>query len=184
MNPTRPATPVHEVEVEVLPKGQVLRPGPGANDPVAAVIARIMDSLFTIPGTGVKVGLDPILGLLPVIGSPASALVSMIMLVRSAQAGVPVPVLGRMALNVILNAILDEIPVIGDFLSVFFRSNKINYELMEKHAGTRGAYTTRDKLLVGGIVLGALLFLLCALIGFAYLTLTGIHWLFGGNSQR
>lgn len=183
-----PTPEIREVEVEVLPKedghptrgpGHGAPGGPALNDPLIAFVARVMDSIFTVPGTKIRFGLDPILGLLPVVGSPASAMVSIFLLTRSAQHGVPNFVLARMAMNVVINAILDEIPVIGDGISIFFRSNKLNYELLQKHAGTRQPSTWKDRLFVAALLGAVGLFMLCALIGFFLIAAKLFHWVTG-----
>ena len=162
--------PVREIEVdEVLPKGA----GPSArgtsgrpgDDIIAALVARIMDSLFNIPGTKIKFGLDPLISLIPTAGSPISAFVSLLMIARSAQLGVPNLILMQMGGNVIINAILDAIPGIGGPISIFYRSNARNYELMQKHAGTRKSLTMRDKLFLLALLLGVLLFVVVMIVG-------------------
>jgi hypothetical protein len=160
------ATPVREVDVEVLPKDLPPPPPPGpgpygaqpgarVDDPLVALIARIMDSIFQVPGTKIKVGLDPIIGLIPGFGSGASALISLLLIARSATQGVPNVVLARMVGNVIVNAVLDAVPVVGDALSVFYRSNDRNYELLLRYAGTRKKWTLGDWLVLTAIFLGA-----------------------------
>ena len=67
-------------------------------------------------------------------------------------------VLARMAVNIAINAILDEVPVVGDGLSIFFRSNKMNYELMEKYAHTKRQHSWGDRLFVTAILAGVALF--------------------------
>jgi len=128
-----PATkPAQEVEFEVLGKE---KPQTAANaDPFIALVARLMDDIFIIPGTGIRFGLDPLISLLPAFGATASAAVSLVLIALSSRRGVPKIVLARMAANVLVNAALDSVPVVGDALSIFFRSNARNYELLQKHA--------------------------------------------------
>src|SRR5260221_7743420 len=127
-----PATnPAREVEFEVLGK-DAPRPGAGADvDPFIALMARLMDDIFVIPGTNIRFGLDPIISLLPAFGATASAAVSLVLIALSARRGVPKIVLIRMATNVLINAALDSVPVVGDALSIFYRSNARNYELLQ-----------------------------------------------------
>jgi hypothetical protein len=138
-----PATKeVREVEFEVLGKDE---PQPGAAaDPFIALVARLMDDIFVIPGTNIRFGLDPIISLLPAFGATASATVSLVLIALSARRGVPKIVLTRMAVNVLINTALDSVPVVGDALSIFFRSNARNYELLQKHAGKSRASTGGD----------------------------------------
>jgi hypothetical protein len=163
-----------EVDFEVLPKNPPPpRRTPGTADPSAdplvALIARIMDSIFTIPGTKVKFGLDPLIGLIPGFGSGASAFVSLLLIARSATHGVPNHILARMTLNVLINAILDAVPVVGDALSIFYRSNAKNYELLQRHAGTRKKATARDWLFLAALFFGVGLLVFCLLLGIATL---------------
>jgi hypothetical protein len=176
--------PVREIHVdEVLPKGAVAGPRgarsrPG-DDVIAALVAKIMDSLFRIPGTNIRIGLDPVIGLIPGAGSPISAFVSLLMIARSAQNGVPNLILARMALNVAINAILDAVPVVGDAASIFYRSNAKNYELMLKHAGTRRAATLRDKLFLLALLTGVILFVVVMIVGTFVLLKEGLSAILG-----
>ena len=153
-----PATkPAREVEFEVLgkdaPRG-AQRPG---DDPFIALVARLMDDIFVIPGTNIRFGLDPIISLLPAFGSGASAIVSIVLIGLSARRGVPKIVLVRMATNVLINTALDSVPVVGDAISIFYRSNARNYALLQKHAGQVRASTRGDWLFLAGLLASVLL---------------------------
>ena len=132
-----------EAEVEVLPRESRAGAKPG-EDPFIALVARLMDEAFVIPGTNIRFGLDPIIGLLPGLGGTASAVISLALIALSARLRVPRVVLARMAVNVIINAGLDAVPVLGDVLTIFFRSNTRNHELLRKHAGTARQSTRGD----------------------------------------
>ena len=147
--------PAREVEFEVLGKDA---PKGGLNDdPFIALIARLMDDIFVIPGTNIRFGLDPIIGLIPALGATASSFVSIVLIALSARRGVPKVVLARMAVNVLANATIDSVPVLGDMASVFYRSNTRNYELLRKHAGTVRVSTTGDWLFLSALLAGVLL---------------------------
>lgn len=164
-----------EVEFEVLGK-EGSRPS-GAKDgavvdPFIALIARLMDDIFVIPGTGIRFGLDPIISLLPAFGATASAGVSLVLIALSARRGVPKIVLARMATNVLVNAALDSVPVAGDALSIFFRSNARNYELLQKHAGTSRASTRSDWIFLGVLLLAVIGVIALMIVG----TFTLLHF--------
>lgn len=127
--------------------------GAGAQqqDPMMALISHIMDNLFRLPGTNVRFGVDPLIGLVPGVGDGAGALVSLFLIGMSARHGVPKIVLTRMGLNVILNTVGGLLPFGGDLFSVFFKSNAKNYALFQQHAGARRASTKGDWLFVGGL---------------------------------
>ena len=160
-----------EIEVEVIRPGEKIPPvppaGPGAgrvslDDPFIALVAKLMDSAFVVPGTKIRFGFDPIIGLIPGIGDAATALTSLLLVFQSARQGVPRVVLARMALNVLINTAVGAIPVVGDLFSVWWRSNVRNYDLHLKHAGTRVS-TTSDWLFICVLLGGCLLFVALAL---------------------
>lgn len=153
--------PAKEVEFEVEPP-----PGKAANphhDPFIELVTKIMDEIFVIPGTKIRFGLDPIISLLPGFGASASAVVSLVLIALCSRRGVPRIVLTRMGLNVLINAALDAVPVVGDTLSIFYRSNSKNYELLLKHAGTKKASTKGDWIFLW-VLLGSISFILLLMI--------------------
>ncbi|MEA3207988.1 MAG: hypothetical protein QOE70_1045 [Chthoniobacter sp.] len=157
--------PLREIEIdEVQPAGQQ-RPPTAGDDPLLASIARLMDTVFTIPGTNIRFGLDPVLGLLPGFGDTAGALVSTFIILQSARHGVPKIVLARMALNVLLNTAIGTVPVLGDVFSVYFKSNAINYRLLQQHAGARRISTARDWMFVLALLGGMFLVVTLIIVG-------------------
>lgn len=155
--------PAREVEFEVLGKE---KPGVDAkDDPFIALIAQLMDNAFVIPGTNIRFGLDPIIGLIPALGATASSFVSLAMIALSARRGVPKVVLARMAVNLLVNAAIDSVPIIGDVGSVFFRSNARNYELLRKHAGAARTSTTSDWVFLGALLGGVVAVIALMVVG-------------------
>jgi hypothetical protein len=164
--------PAREVEFEVL-GADAPDPEKANVDPFIAFVARLMDDIFVIPGTNIRFGLDPVISLLPTFGATASAFVSVVLIALSARRGLPKIVLVRMVVNVLVNAALDYVPVAGDVLSVFFRSNARNYELLQKHAGQARVSTLGDWLFLVGLF--ASLFLIVGLMVVG--TITVLHYL-------
>ena len=169
MNPDE----AREIEVEIIPPGGKLPPprasaepgkAAGVDDPFLALMSQLLDSAFTIPGTKIRFGFDPLIGLIPGVGDTATALTSLLLIWKSARHGLPRIVLARMALNVLINAAIGAIPGVGDLFSVFFRSNALNYELFRKHAGTRDASTRPDWLFVSALIFGTVLALVTVVI--------------------
>jgi hypothetical protein len=162
-----------EVEFEVLPP---LSRQAGDHE-LMRILAYLMDNLIRVPGTNIRFGLDPIMGLLPGLGDSSAAVVSSLILLQSLRAGVPRIVQVRMALNILLNALLGVIPVAGDLFSVWFKSNQRNYELLSKHAGAGRRSTTADWIFVAALI-GSVLAVaigLGALIGFALYRLLTLY---------
>ena len=100
---------------------------------LAKFLADWLDQRFTIPGTSIRIGLDPILGLIPGIGDMIANLAGSAIILIAAQYRLPKIVLLRMGLNVALNAIIGAIPVFGDIFSIWFRSNVKNAQLLERY---------------------------------------------------
>ena len=149
-------------EVQAPGRAGKMRPGDAA---LMAAIARLMDDVFVIPGTKIRFGLDPLIGLIPGFGDTAGALVSTLLLIQGGRVGVPKIVLARMAMNVLINTALGAIPVLGDAFSVGFKSNVRNLALLEGHAGVRRQSTTADWLFVSGLIVGMLAAVALSVVG-------------------
>ena len=157
-----------EADVEVLPRETRTDTKLG-DDPFIALVARLLDEAFVIPGTNIRFGLDPVIGLLPGLGGTASAMVSLALIAMSARLRVPKVVLARMAANVVINAGLDALPVVGDVLTIFFRSNTRNHELLRKHAGTAQPASRGDWLFLYALLGSVGLVILGFFVGLIYL---------------
>lgn len=96
-------------------------------------LARLWDSAFRIPGTQVRVGLDPLIGLVPGLGDAAGALVASYIVLEGLRFDVPPSTLLRMLANVAIDAVLGTVPVIGDMFDVGWKANIKNVALIEHH---------------------------------------------------
>lgn len=104
-------------------------------------LADLMDNQFTIPGTDIRIGLDPILGLLPGIGDTASLAISGYIIHKARKAGVHPFVLTRMSWNVFMDWLIGLVPLVGDIFDVGFKANRRNIELIRDHFRTRPVET-------------------------------------------
>lgn len=133
----KPATETPEWEVLPPERGGS---GTKALEPLFRWIALLMDDLIRVPGTRLRFGIDPLVGLIPGIGDTGSAIVSAVALIQAARGGLPKIVLARMATNILVNEAIGIVPVVGDAFSFWFKSNARNYELLKQHtAGVRKA---------------------------------------------
>jgi hypothetical protein len=97
-------------------------------------LAWLMDRAFHIPGTRIRVGLDAILGLLPVGGDVLTGLVQAgLVLVALRYYKVPKIVAGRMAANVLIDIAVGAIPLLGDLFDVGFKANTRNIRLLDDY---------------------------------------------------
>jgi C4-dicarboxylate transporter len=100
-------------------------------------IARLLDARFGIPGTGLRFGLDSLLGLVPGLGDAATALVSLYIVAEAHRLGVRPVTLARMGWNVALDLGLGAVPVLGDLFDFFWKSNLRNIALLERDLARR-----------------------------------------------
>ncbi|WP_171475069.1 DUF4112 domain-containing protein [Frigoriglobus tundricola] len=95
-------------------------------------IRKWMDEAVTVPGTKMKLGLDPVLGLIPVIGDLSSAAVGGYVLHAANKLGVPTVVMARMLVNLAIDALIGFVPFVGDYLDVLYKANAKNVALVEQ----------------------------------------------------
>ena len=93
-----------------------------------------MDGLFRVPGTGWRVGLDALVGLIPGVGDFATTAVSFYILAAGVRYRVPKATLLRMAANVGVDYLLGAVPVLGDLFDAAWKSNQMNVELLKRRA--------------------------------------------------
>jgi hypothetical protein len=96
-------------------------------------LAKLMDAQFTIPGTNIRFGLDSLIGLIPGAGDLSTFAVSGYMLWIMAKNGASGYVLTRMVLNILIDAIVGIVPVLGDLFDIAFKANMRNMRLMQAH---------------------------------------------------
>lgn len=94
-----------------------------------------LDDRFRIPGIGVRVGLDGILGLIPGVGDTATLVLSAWIVVEGWRLGVPKRTLARMSAEVGLDYILGLVPVVGDMFDIGFKANRRNVRRILQHVG-------------------------------------------------
>ena len=95
-------------------------------------ISKILDNIITIPGTQVGIGLDPIIGLLPIGGDALGLIFSFYIIIEAAQLGLSTATLGRMVMNVIIDSLVGTIPMLGDLFDFAWKANNYNIILLEQ----------------------------------------------------
>lgn len=98
-----------------------------------ASVARLLDSQFRLPGTQFRFGLDPLLGLLPIVGDASTTLVSVALLLTMLRHGASGAVVVRMALNIFIDSVVGAIPILGNVFDFTFKSNERNVALLRRH---------------------------------------------------
>jgi len=135
-------------------------------------LSRLMDDLVTVPGTGGRrFGIDPVVGLIPVIGDAISAVPGIWLIAEAARFKIPTVVLARMTFNTMVDLSIGIIPIVGDIYDFFSKSNAKNLALFRQYALEPESSTGPHRMFFAGLAL--------ILIGTVWLTVSVIAWAIG-----
>ena len=121
-------------------------------------LAHLLDNSIPVPGTGMRFGLDAVIGLVPGFGDVAGALLSSWIVLEGARLGAGISVVLRMLLNVAIEAVVGAIPLLGDLFDAGWKANVRNIRLLHQSIDAPGA-TRRSS----GVFVGVVFLLLAAL---------------------
>jgi len=121
-----------------------VRPGmmgmslPTGNDPASIrkrveAMETLLERSFRIPGTDIPVGLDAIVGLIPVVGDLITTALGAYIVLEARNLGMSKWHLTRMGVNVAFDTAIGLVPVLGDAADLAFRSNTRNLRIIRKH---------------------------------------------------
>ena len=96
-------------------------------------LSRLMDTAIGIPGTKFRIGLDPIIGLVPGAGDLVSTAFSAYIILLAARFKLPRAALQKMVFNVALESVVGAVPLAGDIFDAYYKSNIRNLEILENH---------------------------------------------------
>jgi len=139
-----------------------------------------LDDCIRLPGTRVRVGVDPLLGLIPGVGDTVAALMSLIILGHAVHYRLPGVVIARMGLNVAFDYAISVIPIVGDAADFFIKSNRWNLDLLRAYAGTEQRPSWRDYAFVFGIITGVIVMIAGGIAVVAFL----VHAAFTALARR
>ena len=120
----------------------------------------------SIPIGRFRIGLDPLLGLMPGVGDSLGAVLSSYVLYEAARLGAPGGLLLRMAGNILLESALGVIPLLGDLFDAYWKANTRNMALLHRHYHVH--WQPRSLTGVWVSVLVVVLLLIAAVIGAAW----------------
>jgi len=93
-------------------------------------VAHLLDESVRVPGTSFRVGIDPIVGLLPIAGDLATAVCSLYIVAEAVRLGVPKRTVVRLLANIALDTLLGSIPIVGDLFDAYWKANVRNADLV------------------------------------------------------
>ena len=127
------------------------------------LLSKRLDNNFTIPGTKAKIGLDPIMGAIPIIGDLIGALLSTYIMYSGIKMGVPRSVIAQMATNIALDFTIGWIPIIGDIFDIIWKSNKRNVKLIEEAMIAKEEGDKTNYLIIGASLIILIIIILAIL---------------------
>ena len=96
-------------------------------------LATTLDSAFVIPLTGIRFGLDAILGLVPALGDLVGAGLSGYLILEARRLGASPAMLARMAGNVAVDTVFGSVPLVGSVFDIYYKANKRNIAILHEH---------------------------------------------------
>lgn len=154
----------------------------GAEPKQVDLLAKVLDDLVTIPGTEFGVGLDGLVGLIPGVGDSVTTTLAGAILVDAARRRVPIPVLMKMAWNLLFDTALGYVPLVGDAADFAHRANRKNYRLL-KQAIASGERVDDSYQAYGvkaaGVIIGVLLLMVASAIFMLWILIMFLVQVFG-----
>ena len=117
------------------------------------LLSERLDELTKIPGTNQKVGIDAIIGLIPILGDFIGAVFSTYIMYSGIKMGVSSKVVTKMAANIAIEFIIGWIPIIGDIFDVLWKANKRNVELIENATAEKQVNEKLNYLIVASLII-------------------------------
>lgn len=97
----------------------------------ARQLANLMDKAVTLPVIKQKIGLDPLLGIIPVAGDTVALVISLYPVWVAFEVGLPKKIIVTMIFNILIDYVMGLIPVMGEVIDAFWRANSRNVDLLE-----------------------------------------------------
>ena len=113
--------------------------------------AVILDSMFKVPGTNIRFGVDAIVGLVPGLGDMVAPVFTIAVLGTALKKRVPAVVMARMVLNAGIDMLIGLVPILGDLADIAWKADLRNVALLERHARPGVAPSSSDYAFVIGV---------------------------------
>lgn len=140
-------------------------------------LAWLLDSSIRIPFLNYRIGLDPLIGLIPGLGDMAGMLLSSYIVLQAVRLGAPRAVLTRMVLNIGIEAAVGVVPVLGDIFDATFKANVRNVQLLSGLLDGLPANQALKPLVSRWVIVGIVAALLGLLVLVSWAGVMVIWWL-------
>lgn len=138
-------------------------------------LAWLLDDAIRVPGTKFRIGLDGLIGLIPGFGDLAGAAVSSYLVAQAARSGAPPSLLARMGLNILLEAVVGLVPLLGDLFDFGFKANARNVRLLRNHVSDPAQGRRQNRL----IAAAATILVLALIVAIVILAIAILRWAWG-----
>ncbi|WP_237072704.1 DUF4112 domain-containing protein [Pseudaestuariivita rosea] len=108
-------------------------------------LANTMDNIVRVPGTNIRIGLDSIAGLVPVLGDSAALIPAGYIVFKSKQLGVSNHTTGRMLFNILVDVVIGSVPLVGDIFDIGWNANLRNVALLKEDIQKKAALASDDR---------------------------------------
>jgi hypothetical protein len=132
-------------------------------------LQRTLDAAFRVPGTTIRFGWDPLIGLVPWAGDAITAMMSCAIVLEAHHMRLPRVVQLRMLGNIAIDLLVGAVPFLGDVADFFWKSNTKNLALLELHADRVRPPSPGDWLFAAGII--------AVVLAIALVPLVVMYWL-------
>jgi hypothetical protein len=141
------------------------------------LLSRWMDTAFVVPGVGWRFGLDPIIGLVPVLGDVVTSFISLYILAVAQQYQIPTSTKLRMGLNIAADYMIGAVPLVGNLFDFAWKANDQNLKLLERSIAAEGRRRTKQTAWDWAVLAGIAALLLGLVIGSLALAIFLAGWL-------
>lgn len=138
-------------------------------------LAYILDTVFRVPGTEMRFGIDPILGLIPGLGDATGLVLSAYLVLEAARTRASRSVLLRMLFNVTIDSIFSVVPFAGDLLDAGWKANTRNLSLLRRHLDDPRGTDAASRTFILLVFLGLILLFVATVVSAVF----AIRWVLG-----
>jgi hypothetical protein len=143
-----------KVEPQIIPPDRGVAGVRGLDDETLNLLASLLDDIFRIPGTAIRFGLDPLIGLVPAVGDLLTGAASFLIIFSAWQRQLPKVTVARMMANVAIDTLVGSIPLLGDAFDTAWKSNRKNMNLLQRSTmDLERRHNWRDWLFLSGLIL-------------------------------
>ena len=122
-----------------------------------------LDETFTVPGTDYKIGIESIIGVIPLVGDLIGGVISTYIMYSGIKIGASPRIIAQMAANIAIDFAIGSIPIVGDLFDFVWKANKKNVELIEETTLLNEETNKINYLIVAMLIVGLIAIILATL---------------------